>query len=162
MTRPIFFGTALLLVFLPGCSHRTPTDSDLFNEPAAIAANKLPFNPLSWKIITSGIDPQRQTMSALYGNDLAVQSARAGHPTYPDGAVLSVVTWSQREDPHWFGGRIPDRIQSVEFVTVGSKDPGASYQRFDGPELVRSAAQDGQAATARHDAILAERASVMP
>ena len=27
---------------------------------------------------------------------------------YSAGAVLALVTWTQREDPHWFGGRIPD------------------------------------------------------
>jgi hypothetical protein len=101
-------------------------------------------------------------MPRSYGNDLAVLSARAGHPSYPDGAVLSLVTWAQRDDPHWFGGRIPDRVQSVEFVTVGGKDPAASYQRYEGSDLRRVELQDAQAAAAKRDAILAERASVMP
>jgi hypothetical protein len=156
-------GAALLLIAIPGCSHRTPTDTDLFNGSAAIAAGKLPFNPLQWKVITTGIDPQHRTMSTLYGNDLAVQSARSGKPssTYPDGAVLSLVTWSEREDPHWFGARIPGPIQTIEFVAVGGKDPAAAYQRFEGAEL-QPAAQDAAIAEARKSAILAERASVMP
>lgn len=161
MTRLIFPGAALLLILASGCGHRRPSDSDLFNQPAAIAASKLPFNPLSWKIITSSIDTQRHTMSALLGNDLAIRSARAGHPGYPDGAVLSLVTWSQREDPHWFGGRIPDGVQTIEFVMVGGKDAGTSYQRYEGPHL-QPARPDAQFASARRDAILAERAAVMP
>jgi hypothetical protein len=159
--RHIFLSTALLLPLIPGCSHRTPTDSDLFNQPAAISTSKLPFNPLSWRIITTGIDSQQHTMSALYGNDPAIASARSSHPTYPDGAVLSLVTWYQREDPHWFGGRIPDKVQSIEFVTVGSKDPATSYQRYEGPDLHQAALQDSDAA-ARKMIILSQRASVMP
>jgi hypothetical protein len=66
--------------------------------------------------------------------------------------------------PHWFGGRIPDKVQSIEFVIIGSKDnpAAASYQRYDGSELQRTELKDAQAASARRDAILSERASVMP
>lgn len=28
--------------------------------------------------------------------------------SYPSGAVLALVTWAQRDHPHWFGGRIPN------------------------------------------------------
>ena len=143
-----------------GCGHRTPTNSDLFNGPAAIAAGKLPYNPLAWKVISSSISPMQHTMSTLYGNDSAIASARAGK-SYADGAVLALVTWTQREDPHWFGGRIPGSIQSIEFVTVASQ-AAASYQRYTGPELQRDPAADPQIAASRRDAILAERASVMP
>ena len=63
-------------------------------------------HPLTGKIITSFVNTRDGTMSTLYGNDIAVKSARAGQ-VYPVGAVVSLVTWSQRDDPHWFGGRIP-------------------------------------------------------
>jgi hypothetical protein len=42
----------------------------------------------------------------------------------------------QRDDPHWFGGRIPDLQESVEFVKVAAKGKTMSYQRFGGHELV--------------------------
>jgi hypothetical protein len=76
-------------------------------------------------------------------------------------SVLSLIT-SQRGNPPWFGGRIPDSIQTIEFVMVGEKDPVASYQRYDGPELQRATLPAAQAAAARRAAILADRASVMP
>jgi Cytochrome P460 len=159
-------GAALILIALPGCSHRSPADTDLFNESATIAAARLPFNPFQWKIIATGIDPPHQTMSALYGNDLAVESARSGnHAAYPDGSVLSLVTWSLREDPHWFGARIPGPIQSIEFVTLGGKNKdqmAASYQRYEGPQLQPAANQDVAAVEARKNAILMQRAAVMP
>jgi hypothetical protein len=31
-----------------------------------------------------------------------------------------LVTWQQREDPHWFGARIPGQPLSAEFVEVGT------------------------------------------
>ncbi|MBS1661710.1 MAG: cytochrome P460 family protein, partial [Bacteroidetes bacterium] len=70
---------------------------------------------LSGKVITSFVNTKERTMSTLYGNDIAVQSARAGK-AYPVGAALKLVTWSQRDDAHWFGGRIPRAIYSIENV----------------------------------------------
>jgi hypothetical protein len=45
------------------------------------------------------------------------------------------VTWAQRDDPHWFGARIPDRPESVEFVQVGENAKHGGYRRFIGAEL---------------------------
>ena len=50
--------------------------------------------------------------------------------------MLALVTWVQRDDPHWFGGRIPDMPESVEFVQVPATGQTISYQRFAGNELV--------------------------
>jgi hypothetical protein len=52
---------------------------------------------------------------------------------YPQGSVLALVTWQQRDDPHWFGARIPDVPLSIEFVHVmpGNKQV---YQKFQGPQ----------------------------
>ena len=47
------------------------------------------------------------------------------------------MTWTQREDPHWFGGRIADTPASVEFVVEGANDV-ATYRRFDGSGLRES------------------------
>ncbi|KAI9451718.1 hypothetical protein F5148DRAFT_1289976 [Russula earlei] len=61
-------------------------------------------------------------MSILYGNEIAVAYARSGGKglAYPGGSVLSLVTWEQQEDKHWFGGNIPKKIQSVEMVAFDS------------------------------------------
>ena len=55
---------------------------------------------------------------------------------YPTGAVLALVTWVQRDDPHWFGGRIPNMPESVEFVQVGATGQTTSYRRFAGKDAV--------------------------
>src|SRR5580658_3223902 len=57
-----------------------------------------------------------------------------GRP-YPAGAVLALVTWAQRDDPHWFGGRIPDAPRSVEFVQVMTPGQPRGYRRFAGAGL---------------------------
>jgi hypothetical protein len=74
-------------------------------------------------------------MSTLFGNDAAVSSVDARGPAYAAGAVLALVTWSQREDPHWFGAGIPDVPQSVDFVQPAPAGQ-AGYRRFGGSGLI--------------------------
>jgi hypothetical protein len=114
--------------------------------------------PLRGKVITSFVDTRAGTMSTLYGNDLAVQRARSGQ-AYPAGAVVSLVTWSQREDPHWFGGRIPRGLESVEVVRFGEGVP--AYSRFEGVVLTKSAVTADVAAR-RMQYIVGKKASVIP
>jgi hypothetical protein len=49
--------------------------------------------------------------------------------------VLALVTWAQRDDPHWFGARIPGTPESVEFVEVTVAGQ-SSYRRFAGTGLI--------------------------
>jgi hypothetical protein len=122
----------------------------------------LPYNPLAWKVVTSWVNDRNGTMSTLYGNDVAVQYARsnAAH-TYPAGSVLALVTWAQRDDPHWFGAKIPSAPQSVEFVVVpSSPEASPTYQRYTGSPLTLAATTDADAT--RIDYLTAQRAAVMP
>ena len=89
------------------------------------------------------VDPQARTMATLYGNDAAMQTVQARRtapvggtegPAYQAGAVLAIVTWAQRDDPHWFGARIPGMPQSVEFVEVAAGGQ-TNYRRFAGTGL---------------------------
>jgi hypothetical protein len=113
--------------------------NEIVNNTAAALPSNLPYQPLGWSAITMYVDPRTHTMATLYGNDIAmktVQSGRsmpkvAGEPPYGGGAVLALVTWVQRDDPHWFGARIPDQPQAVEFVQVGAAG-AKSYSRYDG------------------------------
>jgi hypothetical protein len=88
------------------------------------------------------VDRKSHTVSTLYGNDLAIKSvdARSAFPSAPQykpGAVLALVTWMQRDDPHWFGARIPDVPSAVELVTVGP-ELAPAYQSFAGPGLAET------------------------
>lgn len=93
-------------------------------------------NPLGWGAITMMVNPATTETATLFGNDTAVDAARSAARThrtkvaYPAGSVLALVTWAQRDDPHWFGARIPDSFRYIEFVKV--REPGGldNYQRF--------------------------------
>ncbi len=114
---------------------------EIVNNAAGTLPARLPYQSLGWGAITMYVDPGNHAMAALYGNELALKSLSprssdaSTAPTYTSGAVLALVTWNQRDDPHWFGARIPDRPLSVEFVQVGAQGGTNVYRRFAGAEL---------------------------
>jgi hypothetical protein len=79
----------------------------------------------------------------LFGNDEAIRAVENRRvqpdgpnvPAYPAGAVLALVTWAQRDDPHWFGARIPSAPLSVEFVQVAATRETSTYRHFAGTGL---------------------------
>jgi hypothetical protein len=151
--------SVLLPLVLTGCSQQVNQRvATRLNDDAAIVG--LAANPMQGKVITSWIDKQSGTMSTLFGNDVAAGYARTSAEfRYPTGSVLSAVTWSQAEDPRWFGGSIPAKPQSVEIVTVGGT---YSYRRFEGSPLKQVAQEDGAAPGERAAYLLSQRAAVMP
>jgi cytochrome c2 len=82
--------------------------------------------PADSKILATFIDSKTNTMSTLFGNDVAMRSARSAFAGpnavvatgYQEGTVLTLVTRGRHEDPHWFGANIPGSIQSVEMVQL--------------------------------------------
>ena len=151
---------AALSTGVVGCSDKTnPRVATRLNDEAALMG-ELPSNPLRGKVITSWVNKKDATMSTMIGNDVAVQYARtSAEMRYPAGSVLSVVTWSQQEDPRWFGGNIPQKTTAVEFVRVTG--PGAySYERYEGSPLKKVAS--GEEPKSRAAFLLAQRAAVMP
>jgi hypothetical protein len=156
---------ASTLMFQSGCSLQGTDRSGQLNEAASIAGD-LPFNPLQWKVVASSIDQQASVMSTLFGNDLALRHARSAPATaYPPGSILSLVTWSQREDPHWFGAKIPGPIKSIEFAIVDAgpdQNSSISYQLYEGPALIKNTSIDAGVAKVRIESMMGTRASVMP
>lgn len=148
-----------------GCSGNPSPVSATLNQNSALSGG-LPQNPLRWRVITSTIDRSDSTMATLFGNDLAVDYARAhSQQDYPAGSVLSLVTWTEREDPRWFGANIPDQVKSVEFVTVGAEpgqQPSYSYERYEGVPLNKVVPQEPATAEERTAYLLSLRAAVMP
>jgi len=159
----LLLSMSLLSMF--GCSGAETKIPATINQSASLAG-ALPANPLQWKIITSTIDKADSTMSTLYGNDLAIRYARANSQhNYPTGSVLSLVTWTQREDDRWFGAKIPDRVKSVEFVGIdvaADGRPSYSYREYQGTPLTMVSEQKGFAPNDRTAYLLAQRAAVMP
>jgi mono/diheme cytochrome c family protein len=115
--------------------------AEVVNNHAASLPSTLPYQPLGWRVITLYVNPQTHTTAILFGNDTAMSTvqprtpAPSAPPTYAVGSVLALVTWSQRDDPHWFGARIPDIPRSVEFVQVAAAAQNSRYRRFTGSSL---------------------------
>ena len=122
---------------LPITKARLPR-AEVVNNHAAEMPARLPNSPLGWGALSAFVDPREKTIAVLFGDDAAVKAARArGSNTarnggrYPAGSTLALVTWNEREDPHWFGARIPDSLRWVEYVQVGSDGKAGAYRRYD-------------------------------
>lgn len=147
---------------LSGCNATKPEPAST-NRQAALTG-QLPYNPLAWKVVTSSVNHRSSTMSTLYGNDTAIAYARsAAGSAYPGGSVLALVTWAERDDPHWFGAKIPSNPQSVEFVSVPLQ-PGqpSSYELYRGSPLARAETIATDEAGKRIAYLTTQRAAVMP
>lgn len=132
----------------PITAAHTPLLEQVNNSAAALPSN-LPYQPLAWRPITMFVDPATRSMAILFGNQTAAASYAkdsANPPQYPAGSVLALVTWAQREDPHWFGARIPDAPLSVEFLQIANPSQPGTYRRFAGSGLAEDHPQASIAA----------------
>lgn len=128
-------------VYTPPMTTARVTGQEIVNNQAASLPASLPYQPLDWNAVTMYVDPNARTMSALYGNSTAmhglqVRSKPSDSPALVPGSILALVTWVQRDDPHWFGARIPAVPQSVEFVQVATGESPNEYRRFSGRTLM--------------------------
>jgi Cytochrome P460 len=155
---------AALLLMLTGCSQPNARVTTRLNRDAEVSG-QLPYDPLQWAVIASTLNHNDHTLATVLGNDRAIACARknATH-AYPAGSVLSVITWSQEEDPRWFGGNIPGNVRSVEFLEVQSgQDRGTYlYTLYGGSPLRKLVSTDEKSPTGRAAYILGQRAAVMP
>lgn len=88
----------------------------------------LSFNPLDWAPVTMYSDPRRHTISVVFARAGQQASGPAGETAAvaasgARGAEKAVVTWTERDDPHWFGARVADKVVSVETATADGR-PG--------------------------------------
>jgi hypothetical protein len=109
---------------------------EVVNNGAATLPASLPYQSLGWSPVTLYVDPNLHTMSALFRSSAAPpRSSTAPASGYAAGTLLALVTWGQREDPHWFGARIPGDPSSVEFVQIGNGGHAENYRRYTGSKL---------------------------
>jgi hypothetical protein len=156
---------AVLLILLIGCSKPNSRIQTRLNRDAELSG-ELPYNPLQWDVISSSLNPADHTLTTISGNENAVDYARhhASHE-YPSGSVLAMITWSQQEDPRWFGGKIPGSVQSVEFLEVNAAldhEQTYLYSMYNGTPLRKSASIAEKSPTSRSAYLLAQKAAVMP
>lgn len=156
MKHILFLAVSLSVI---SCSDRTPK-INAYNTDASLPDTLL-LQPHEWKVITSHINKTAHTMSTLYGNDVALKAARSGQGTYPAGALLSLVTWKQQPDDHWFGALIPGAVESVEQVLFAAGNISPVYTKYTGNQLTKSAGTPDNN-NSRTDWIIRQRAAVMP
>lgn len=83
------------------------------------------FEPGNLKFISSSFNTDRQTMSALYGNQEALFLLEK--PANSHGHVLlKLVTYKMQEDPQYFGSKVNGELLRVEAVKSG-KDGKLEY-----------------------------------
>jgi hypothetical protein len=163
--KALYLALIASLFCLTGCEKPVPAVTTRFNDSAALSGN-LPTNPFLWQVITSAIDHRDGMMYTIFGNDDAVAHARSQNDqNYPPGSILSLVTWSQTEDPRWFGGMTPGNTQSVEFVEVKADAAHGqvySYERYAGAPLSRVFSETTSEPSQHATYLLSQRAAVMP
>jgi hypothetical protein len=109
---------AAILLVVVGCSQPNARVQTRFNRDAELSGG-LPYNPLQWEVMASTLNRNDHTVATVFGNDQAIADARKNiSHEYSAGSVISIITWSQQEDPRWFGGNIPGKVRSVEFLEV--------------------------------------------
>ena len=163
--RKVLILAVSCVIWVSGCSGRHHQDTNKFND-AAVLSGTLPYNPLQWSVVTSAVSRKDATVYTVFGNDQASSFARSGADgNYPIGAIVSLVTWTQRPTPRWFGGMIPGAVRSVEFASVIAGDdhrPEYFYEKFEGNPLQAVTSQRETIPTGRLTYLLAQRGALMP
>jgi Haem-binding domain/Cytochrome P460 len=91
--------------------HRPMEKNDfVFTEPVDLNAEKRSEG----KLISFSVNRKDQITTIFYGNDRAATYART-HPdhNFPDGSMITAISWKQKEDDHWYGARLTGQIKSV-------------------------------------------------
>jgi len=153
------------LLGLLGCSEPKRFAPAPFNQAAALTG-EMPYDPLHFKVLTSAVSRKDSSIYTVFGNDRAIEYARSHlQGDYPVGSVISLVTWKQKGDPHWFGGLIPGQAASVEFVIVeagANQIPQYVYVEYRGTPLKKMTSQPEMLPSDRAAYLLAQRAAFLP
>lgn len=78
--------------------------------------SRVVFNPGHLKFISNSLNPKKETMSALYGNEKALKSLSKESQTPEAGTVMKLVTWKYHDNPQYIGGTITGELVSIETV----------------------------------------------
>lgn len=131
------------------------------NENASLPAS-FDFNAMNLKVVTSSINHKKQTMITLYGTDSAINDLKDNlEKNEGKERILALITWSQKEDPYWYGAKIPNNLLSVEIIKSRqpfSENSEILYQKYEGKKL-KKVSTDG---TDRIHTILSMKPSIMP
>lgn len=91
---------------------------------------RIVFDPGDLKFISNSLNPKKETMSALYGNQEALQSLATENNQPKANSEFKLVTWKYHENPQYIGGTITGELLSVETMH-SDKNGTISYQLKD-------------------------------
>lgn len=74
------------------------------------------FDPGNLKFISTSLNPKKETMSALYGNEKALASLSQEYNQPEAGTVMKLVTWRYHNNPQYIGGTITGELVSIETI----------------------------------------------
>lgn len=154
-TYLVIAGCALLLA---GCAS-SPAPLEPVNIKASIPP-EFNFSKRGFKVISSFINKKKGTMSTLYGNDIALRSAKVGAQHHAAGLEMAMVTWQQKPNPYWFGNNIPGLLLSVEMISSDKNTGAITYALFEGQKLILNTHTPSQ--EGRISYIMNRKPSVMP
>jgi hypothetical protein len=153
LTYKILCVNALLII---GCSG-SPELGERVNKKASLPAD-FKFTGLGLKVMSTLINKNKGTMSTLYGNEIAIRTAKEG--AKQQRMVLSLITWKQKPNVYWYGNNIPGQLLSLEMLQADKNTAQISYTRFEGQGLAPAAASADD--DRRIDFILNQKPSVLP
>ena len=117
-------------------------ESEAINMEASLPQN-FGFEKMGLRAITSSINHNKNTMSTLYGNSQASADLENNIKTEAEilqdstnsERVLLLVTWLQKDDPYWYGAKVPGKLISIESLKSNhalSERKVILYQLYDG------------------------------
>jgi len=118
-TNKILLILSITALFSFSCSNDKKVEHELFNTTASPIKSSGSLDAtaiLNWHMVTLLKDTKSNTFKVLYANEQAYKSVQQGNGHYQTGAVLSLITWQEKPDIHWFGATIPGEITLIEQV----------------------------------------------
>lgn len=97
------------LISLTSCSKEKNNDTNN-------GLSRMVFDPGHLKFISNSLNPEKKTMSALYGNEKALESLSKENQSPKAGSVMKLVTWKYHDNPQYIGGTITGELVSIETV----------------------------------------------
>lgn len=130
-----YYLLAIFSIFLFAGCDQTTAPADLINKKASLP-NTFSISDLHQRVISSFYNARDSSNSVLYGDLGAETILQKNDPSASRAFSLTLVTWRQQEDPHWFGARIPGDLISVERLTKSNMSNRISYQKLTGKQLI--------------------------
>jgi len=122
------------------------------------------FDARGLKVITSFANRKQLTLSVLYGNPLAMQSAAKGSQKHIAGEVFKLVTFHQANNKYWYGSYINGAVKSIETINTKTSSLGDTviYYSVQGGKAPLNATGNTASRSERINSILSHRPLVFP